>query len=990
MRMNEMKRVSLTAVLAVCAGLVVPGRAAQEIFDGGNTVLAHLEADIAQTTSVAITLTRDETADAQGKLVAVFPGGASTEANVNWPADETSLVVSLPVPAGLSLTDGVTAALSLRDADDTEVDASELWLVENPENSPSNPYWIGERTADALDWGEWTMDLEVARAKVRAQGGSLILFFTGELWCPRCLGMETNFFEKAEFKSFAKANKLVFAILDNPRRAAGDSATSPAAGPVGAPPTLLRPAVGNNGRSGLAYLTRKMIVPDEAEAVLVRNHKLGYNDADGRNSVGTQDAVAGFRAPGGYRTGYPSLLLVRDDGSVAGRLTIQKWLENGAYLAPVEENLARFSELLLLAGEAGEEANNYAATTPLTAEAGEEIVTSLQVNDRTDVYKLTGVETGKILTCTVTEPADPPFAVTLKLLMRVDGVETELASGTGSVTAKIETEGDVFLSIGTYSEFVEGFQGTAYPDGGSSSEMLVTVATKMEGEPDETVEPRDDGSYRVNLYQFFDVKDAVIPVSTLTGKGKIKQKVTQGKLPTGVKVSFNAASRKLILSGIPKTVGAFPPVVLEITETGSFGERKETFTISFFIRTPDIFNAYANKAYSFCDIPMTMPYRDTTILAGVLKVSLSKKGAVTAKYKGFGRKQLSFKGRWSALNTVTGVVSMEATGMFGSKLSLELLPDVGVKAELTDPKNAAAPTLTSIPAFCAWDAEQNANAYDGKYTATLPENPASGLNTGTMEEISAFTAIGTIPLAFGFKNAANALRGHMSYSGYLPNGSRFTGTTTLQELKDGAALLPIFCQKGSVTLTTLLRVRKNAAETYEDDRLVVKPADGVTGFLQVAKPFPYSRGLEAYGRYYNMSEDLQICCDTAYEATVMSLSNGVIAASSVYGGITQYPSVLFDIEVQTLKPFKNTPSDFKFILDRKTGFFNGSFKLPFANGKNIRTVYRGVLQPGIWDCGCSAIPLPNRPFGSGAYWFTDKYKKKTVKRGATFDLNPMK
>lgn len=984
-----MKRFVRAFSIAVCAGFAVSGHAAQEIYDGGNTAFAHLEADIAETTSVAVTLTRSETEAAQGKLVATFPGGIPSEVAVNWEADVTSLVVSLPVPAGLSLDDGATASLSLRDAGDTELDTSALWLVEHPENSPANPYWIGERTAETLDWGEWTMDLDVARAKAK-QGGSLILFFTGELWCPRCLGMETNFFEKAEFKSFAKANKLVFAILDNPKRAAGDSATSPAAGPVGAPPTLLRPEVGSNGRSGLPYLTRKMIAQEEAEAVLVRNHKLGYNDANGRNSIGTQDSVAGFRAPGGYRTGYPSLLLVRDDGTVSGRLTIQKWRENGEFLVPLAENLARFNELLKLSGDPGEEADNYITTTPLTAEAGTEIVTSLQVNDKTDVYKLTGITAGKILTCTMTDPVEPPFPVTLKLVSRVDGVETELASGTGSLTVKLETEGEVFLSVSSFSDFVEGFQGSAYPDGGDSSEISVTVSTKMEGEPDATMEPQENGSYRVNLYQFFEVKDAVIPATTLTGKGKIKLKLTEGKLPSGLKVSFNASSRQLVIGGIPKTIGAFPPVVYEVTEKNGAVERKETFTISFYIRTPDLFNAYANKAYTLCDIPMTTTYRDTTILAGLLKLSLSAKGAVMAKYKGFGRKQLSFKGCWSALNTVTGVISCKADGMYGSKLSVELLPDACVNAVLTDPKNALASTLTSIQAFSAWDSEQSADAYKGKYTATLPENTASTLNTKTMEELSAGTAIGTIPLSFGFPNAAAALHGRMKYSGYLPDGTHFNGAATIQELKNDAALLPIFCQKGKITLTTLLRIRKNAKETFEDNRFVVQSVDDVTGFLYATKPYPYSRALEAYGCYYDLSEDLQICCDTAYEATVMVVSNGVVAASSVYGAIAGFPSVMFDIESKTVKPFKNTPADFKFALNAKTGFFSGSFKLPFANGKSIRSVYRGVLQPGIWDCGCTAIPLPNRPFGSGAYWFTDKYQKKTVKRGGTFDLNPMK
>ena len=973
--------------VAVCAGLVFPGRAAQEIYDGGNTAFAHLEADIAETTSVEITLVRNETDEAQGKLVATFPGGPTSDVAVNWGAGERSLRLSLSVPSGLSLADGTTASLSLLDADDNVLDTSDLWLVENPANSADNPYWIGERTAETLEWGEWTMDLDAAREKAASQGGRLILFFTGELWCPRCLGMETNFFEKAEFKDFAKENKLVFALLDNPKRVAGDSATSPADAPTGAPPTLLRPEVGSNGRSGLAYLTRKMIAPEKAEEILVRNHKLGYNDADGRNSIGTQDSVAGYRAPDGYRTGYPSLLLVRDDGTVAGRLTIQKWRENGEFLVPLEENLARFNELLLLADEASEEADNYAATTPLTAAVGDGIVTTLQVNDRVDVYRLTGAAPGATLVCKVTNPADAPFPVTLKLISR-EGGEMKEYSGTNSVAARLEASGEVFLSIGAYTEFTEGFKGTAYPGGADGSRMTVTVSTEMV-EQDDAVERLDDGSYRVKLYQFFDATGVGIPASNLAGQGKIKLKRKEGKLPSGVKVSFDTASRRLTIGGIPKVAGEFP-VVFEVTETDADGERKETFAISFLILSPERFNAYANKACVLYDIPMTAKRLDATILAGMLKLSLSARGTVTAKYKGLGRKKLSFKGRWRALNTVTGAISLTAQGLYESRLAVELLPDAGVKASLADPQNAWAPALASVPAFCAWNKGRKADAYDGMYTATLPENAVSGLNTGTAEELSVFTAVGTIPLSFGIKDAKDAARGRMTYTGYLPDGTRFKGAATLQELKDEAALLPVFCQKGKTTLTALLRIRRNAKETFEDDRFVVRAADGVTGFLNAARPFPYSRGLEAYGCYYDRTEDLQICCDTAYEATVMALSNGVVAASSAHGAVSGFPSVTFDIAANTVNPLEGAPSDFTFMLDGKTGFFNGSFKLLFEDGKRVKATYRGVLQPGIWDCGCTADPLPNRPFGSGLYWFTDKYKRKTVKRGAALDLNPVK
>ena len=34
------------------------------------------------------------------------------------------------------------------------------------ENSTKNPVFVGEKSADELDWGEWTMDLDAATSKV--------------------------------------------------------------------------------------------------------------------------------------------------------------------------------------------------------------------------------------------------------------------------------------------------------------------------------------------------------------------------------------------------------------------------------------------------------------------------------------------------------------------------------------------------------------------------------------------------------------------------------------------------------------------------------------------------------------------------------------------------------------------------------------------------------------------------------------------------------
>ena len=56
------------------------------------------------------------------------------------------------------------------------------------------PRWSG---AEA---GEWTMDLDVALAKYRANADSkLLVLVSGSLWCPDCVMTDAHLLDRAEF-----------------------------------------------------------------------------------------------------------------------------------------------------------------------------------------------------------------------------------------------------------------------------------------------------------------------------------------------------------------------------------------------------------------------------------------------------------------------------------------------------------------------------------------------------------------------------------------------------------------------------------------------------------------------------------------------------------------------------------------------------------------------------------------------------------------------
>ena len=228
--------------------------------------------------------------------------------NVVWGKDDTREIVEIPLGdiPGLSYDGSSVLGMKLSSPADGTSTNGAIHLVASQANGPTNPYWIGEK--DELEAGEWSMDIDaVTNAVAAGRADYAIVFFTANLWCPHCQGLEEFVFDTDAFRSWAKSRKVVFALLDNPRRSPDVEPTIP----NGAPPTLLRYEAGVNNYagtrpSGAAYLTRKGIEVDDAEAVLRRNHTLGY--------------PGGFYAtPEASRTGYPTLIILGNDFAPAGR-----------------------------------------------------------------------------------------------------------------------------------------------------------------------------------------------------------------------------------------------------------------------------------------------------------------------------------------------------------------------------------------------------------------------------------------------------------------------------------------------------------------------------------------------------------------------------------------------------------------------------------------------------------------------------------------------
>ncbi len=63
----------------------------------------------------------------------------------------------------------------------------------------------------------WMTDFEAAKVKAKAENKPMLLSFTGSDWCPPCMALKKNVFQKDVFKDYAAAD-LVLVEFDFPRR----------------------------------------------------------------------------------------------------------------------------------------------------------------------------------------------------------------------------------------------------------------------------------------------------------------------------------------------------------------------------------------------------------------------------------------------------------------------------------------------------------------------------------------------------------------------------------------------------------------------------------------------------------------------------------------------------------------------------------------------------------------------------------------------------
>ena len=444
-------------------------------FAASDTAYDRYEAE-ATTEWVDVELMRAES-DAIGGvtnlLVAAWPDGTASTNVVAWEEGVTALDVRIEIPAGKFAVDEA-AELLLYGQDGSSRGKSAIHFVA-PENTNGNPLWIGERNADTLEFGEWTADLDVATNKVAAADGAAytLVSVQGSLWCPDCANTDRNFIDVEDetganrFRKWAAANNVALVTVDVPNFN-GPTYTNHAS------PSLFNrtafmtaiararewPASGADGaltnrllRSGLGYLSRKMVSDEDAEAMRVKCHFL----------AATNTAFGGFHRPedrNAYRTGIPNFVLLRKDGSVAARLTR---FDSVSLMADARERwddvIARFDEMLATADDPDEIDDNHWTTTRRTLAADASVASSLRHVDTDDWHEFSGVSAGSTVRLHLS--GESTNEVTLAIAVADGSKLTTVKSARGplkglSVTAELPVGERWFAGV-TCANTAEGF-----------------------------------------------------------------------------------------------------------------------------------------------------------------------------------------------------------------------------------------------------------------------------------------------------------------------------------------------------------------------------------------------------------------------------------------------------------------------------------------------------------------------------------------------------
>ena len=417
---------------------------------------------------VDVPLQRTARGEAQTFLVATFPTGAVKTNDVLWAEDDCLKLVRVRIPQG-ALASGATVDLLHGSADGTVPLAGSSIFVTGgePENGPKNPRWIGERTLETLGAGEWTMDYDLVRARAAARGKPALVLVGGSLWCPDCVKTDHYLVETPEFRAWLASNDVSCAAIDVPNVAKEGMDTSLLTyEPYSTSDRYVDATTPKQERmqSGAGYLSRHA-VPQEgnggtnATAVAARNLDLINKDTEHGGLCRPENMDGDNAETGPFKTGIPCLIVLRPDGTVAGRLYQFNNVSPGDTKS-LAAYINRMNELVELCGDSREEDNADWRTTKDDLAFAEEVTAGLSAMDLADWYELPEAEhfaEGEVRIVSAAVPTEKAMQTEQNVSLSLYRVG---ADGTNAVkTAKGNLFSGVTLPVGIRADGAKWYVG---------------------------------------------------------------------------------------------------------------------------------------------------------------------------------------------------------------------------------------------------------------------------------------------------------------------------------------------------------------------------------------------------------------------------------------------------------------------------------------------------------------------------------------------------
>ena len=539
-----------------------------------------------------------------------------------------------------------------------------------------------------------------------------------------------------------------------------------------------------------------------------------------------------------------------------------------------------------------------------------------------------------------------------------------------------------------------------------SGSNVVTVVSVADDAPAFAV---DEASIPLSRYVGKDRWGAVpLAADTLQG-GDVAFTKLSGTLPAGVKVSYDAEARALVVGGLVTAKPGDYEVLYQVSETrlvAGAGRRVPGLTAKIAFRVadptdvktnPEGANPFVAKARILKDLPVVST---DGRLVGVLQLTIPTYGRVSGKYVcESGTIALTAAG-WADFDDETKDLTarLSSRRWTGCADVVVHAADGAVDVRISDPACPDAPFVASHDGH-PWTAGNTAEGWQGYYTVALPVEKI----VESTDETLVPTGAGYLTLNLTTSSAKRS--GTVRWAGSLPNGTAVSGSTTLGSPYKGAsaadgdllvdwAELPIFKVSSTDVLSVGARVRKDALAEKDSDRRAVLSAEGVVSRWKhgerIADVADYMVDVGVYGAVYDRTEDLRTCCEEFYETTDLTLGFDVEGLVSTSFGVPSAPAALqvtvTDNDI-VVKPGQENPSGITLRLNRTTGIVSGLFRLACGE-KAVSATYRGVVVTG-WGEGCGCGPtagLKTLPLLNGSFWFSDRVsygdgKAMSVKRG---------